>query len=47
MSTLFLAVLQEALKSPDALDWLRTADAALVCDLAGVEPEYFLRKLCE
>ncbi|MEE4339666.1 hypothetical protein [Erythrobacter sp.] len=42
---LFLAVLEEALKGPDALDYLQTADARFVCDLAGVDPEYFLRKL--
>ncbi|MEE4537561.1 MAG: hypothetical protein V2J51_03595 [Erythrobacter sp.] len=34
---LFRAVLAEAVRDDDALEWLASADGALVCDLADVE----------
>lgn len=44
---LFVAVLREALKGDDALEWLASDDGRLVCALAGFEPEYLVRKLVE
>ena len=44
---LFVAVLREALRDPDGLEWLQTVDGHLVCALAGFEPEYLRRKLVE
>lgn len=44
---LFLAVIREALRDPDALEWLQSRDGKLVCSLAGIAPEYLTRKLVE
>lgn len=42
---LFRAVLAEALRDDDALRWLQSPDGRLVCDLAGVDAAWVLRKL--
>jgi hypothetical protein len=42
---LFVAVLRQALRDDDAMQWLQTVDGHLVCALAGFEPEYLTRKL--
>lgn len=42
---LFVEVLKIALKDDDAADWLQTRDGVLVCQLAGFEPQYLIRKL--
>lgn len=39
ITRLFRAVIAEAVRCDDALDWIATADAALVCALADVERE--------
>lgn len=44
---LFIEVLKSALKDDDAAEWLQTVDGHLVCQLAGFEPQYLLRKLRE
>jgi hypothetical protein len=44
---LFRYVLGIALHDDDALEWLACDDGRLICELAGVEPEYLRRKLVE
>ena len=44
---LFRAVLAQALRDPDCIDWLRSPDGRLVCDLAQVNADWVLRKLAE
>lgn len=44
---LFRTVLAQALRDPDRIDWLRSPDGRLVCDLAQVNADWVLRKLAE
>ena len=44
---LFRTVLAQALRDPDRIEWLRSPDGRLVCDLAQVNADWVLRKLAE
>lgn len=45
--TLFLNVLEVALKEKEAPEWLESRDGRLVCLLAGLEHEYVRRMFGE